>query len=643
MRLLRNTSATSKLAVSSLLAITVVAAMVANQKWSEGDIQEASLSANNEQTILSGIISAKTAMNEMAVARGAFLQARSPNEVDAVLREAKASSEQAKADLATPIRIAKLPDVLIEIDRNLGLLTGELAATAAARSAEIAAGTVATTPVFSANALDLRQQTQDAIDEALANAKRFTESAKAELERTLLRASQVGLVMGLLAIAIVVGSALFLFAALARPLRDLTAVVGRLAEGDVTSDIPFIDQKDEIGGLAKAMAVFRDGLRERQRLEVEARQARDEQAASRDRQAAIDSAKAEDLRIFVHEVETAFGQLALGDLTVRMDGKVAAEFEPIRLRFNVAVGSLEEAIGSVVGSIGSIQVGLEQITVAAGDLSHRTEQQAANLEETVAALGQVTRGINGTADRAGQAQETATTAVRNAEKGGAVVSRAVEAMAEIERSSQRIGNIIGVIDEIAFQTNLLALNAGVEAARAGEAGRGFAVVAQEVRGLAQRSAEAAKEIKELIAASGTEVERGVELVSASGRSLQEIVAQVDQMSHLVGEIASSAKEQAISLREVSVAADQMDKVTQQNAAMVEETTAAAQSLSSKTADLARLTERFRTWTKPTTGWSIGAPGQQRSGAASPRPAPVEQLRHTGRGGAAPTQDAWDEF
>jgi methyl-accepting chemotaxis protein len=252
----------------------------------------------------------------------------------------------------------------------------------------------------------------------------------------------------------------------------------------------------------------------------------------------------------------------------------------------------------------------------------------------------VTRGVDGTAQRAVQAQETAGTALKSAEKGGAIVSRAVEAMGEIERSSARIGNIIGVIDEIAFQTNLLALNAGVEAARAGEAGRGFAVVAQEVRGLAQRSAEAAKEIKGLISASGTQVERGVELVSASGRSIEEIVVQVDQMNRLVGEIATAAREQAISLKEVSVAADQMDKVTQQNAAMVEETTAAAQGLSAKTDELAGLTERFRTATGPAGQAPVFAAPARRS-------APVVQMRPIGRGGAAPAhaarEESWDEF
>ncbi|MBC8130151.1 MAG: methyl-accepting chemotaxis protein, partial [Rhizobiaceae bacterium] len=255
----------------------------------------------------------------------------------------------------------------------------------------------------------------------------------------------------------------------------------RLASGDVGVPIDGTERRDEVGLMARAVQVFKDGANENRRMAAEVASSEAAKVVERDRQTAIDNSKAEDLKIFAHAVDRGLEALAEGDLTVRMTEKVAPEFELIREKFNGSIGKLEEALSAVVGSIGAIRVGLNQITVASNDLSQRTEQQAASLEETVAALSEVTRGVNETADSAGKAQGAAGTAQKNAEKGGEIVARAVEAMNHIEASSDKIGKIIGVIDEIAFQTNLLALNAGVEAARAGEAGRGFAVVAQEVR------------------------------------------------------------------------------------------------------------------------------------------------------------------
>ncbi|WP_416357347.1 methyl-accepting chemotaxis protein [Aureimonas phyllosphaerae] len=296
----------------------------------------------------------------------------------------------------------------------------------------------------------------------------------------------------------------------------------------------------------------------------------------------------------VSQIGGALGALAEGRLDQHLAAPLTPELDQLRLDYNRARTTLRDTIVEVQNASNRIAEGMTEISVAAGDLAQRTEQQAAALEETSAAIGQVSQGVRETTTEATQAQKTASVALRNAQKGEEIVASAVKTMGAIKQSSDMVGKIIGVIDEIAFQTNLLALNAGVEAARAGEAGRGFAVVAQEVRGLAQRSAEAAKEIKDLIQASGQHVEAGVELVTATGQSIEEIVAQVGEMSRLVSAIAQKAQDQSISLTEVATAANQVDKVTQQNAAMVEQTTAATKTLMAETMSLSERVGTFRT-------------------------------------------------
>ena len=438
-------------------------------------------------------------------------------------------------------------------------------------------------------------------------------------------------------------------------IQRLTGTMGGLAGGDLSVEVEGRERPDEIGAMAAAVEVFKQTAIDQKRLEDEASALREKQAEEEARLQAAQQAKAEELRAFVRTVGTSFDRLSEGDLTVRMDRKVAEEFEPIRGKFNESVEKLEGAIGEVVTSIASIRTGLGEISTASSDLASRTEQQAASLEETVAAFGEVTSGVNRTASGAGKAENVAAGARDKAVKGGEVVQRAIAAMNQIDSSSQQINQIISVIDEIAFQTNLLALNAGVEAARAGDAGRGFAVVAQEVRGLAQRSAEAAKEIKDLISTSREQVESGVDLVAASGKSLEEIVAEVSQVAEVIADIATGAREQATSLREVSTAADQMDKVTQQNAAMVEEATAASQTLASETDELAASMARFRTSRSPAGQGRSAAGGARAAGArpaaptSRPQPRPVAQLKATGTGGAAaapppaPANDGWEEF
>ncbi|MBO9547645.1 PAS domain-containing methyl-accepting chemotaxis protein [Caulobacter sp.] len=304
--------------------------------------------------------------------------------------------------------------------------------------------------------------------------------------------------------------------------------------------------------------------------------------------------KADEDNNLVSVVAEGLRRLARGDVSEHMTSLVDPRYVQIKADFNTAVDSLRETVSIIAQRTNTMQAGIDEVSYASDDLSRRTEQQAASLEETAAALDEITATVVRSAEGARRASQAASAARVDAGRSGEVVQQAVAAMGEIEKSSAQIGQIIGVIDEIAFQTNLLALNAGVEAARAGEAGRGFAVVAQEVRALAQRSADAAKEIKTLIANSTAQVDRGVKLVGESGASLDGIVSKVGEIDGLISEIARSAQEQATGLNQVNSAVNQMDQVTQQNAAMVEQTTAAAANLRVEAHDLADLVKRFNT-------------------------------------------------
>jgi methyl-accepting chemotaxis protein len=347
----------------------------------------------------------------------------------------------------------------------------------------------------------------------------------------------------------------------------------------------------------------------------------------------------------VNEIGDALTALAGGDLEQRMERPFPPELEKLRVDFNSAMETLQGTMQKVGHTAGAIKAGTDEISASSNDLSKRTEQQAASLEETAAALDQITATVKKTAEGAAHARNVVAVAKTDAENSGQVVGKAVTAMGEIEQSSHQISSIIGVIDEIAFQTNLLALNAGVEAARAGDAGRGFAVVASEVRALAQRSAEAAKEIKALISASSTQVAAGVSLVGETGKALQRIVSQIAEINGVMTDIAASAQEQATGLNEVNAAVNQMDQVTQQNAAMVEESTAAGFALASEAEELSRMMGQFK----------VGAQSASVARASTKRRPPASNPVHAvqakvtafagGRGGAAraPADDAWTEF
>jgi len=355
--------------------------------------------------------------------------------------------------------------------------------------------------------------------------------------------------------------------------------------------------------------------------------------------------RAQEQAAVVTSLASALSSLSEGNLQSQISETFPADYEQLRKDFNAAVASLSETLGQVRTGSDAMRTGADEIAHASDDLSRRTEQQAASLEETAAALDEITATVKTTAAGARRASETVALAKSEAVRSGEVVAQAVQAMGDIKTSSQEISQIIGVIDEIAFQTNLLALNAGVEAARAGDAGRGFAVVAQEVRALAQRSAQAAKEIKSLISASSQQVGQGVELVGETGRALDKIVAQVADIDALISEIAASAQEQATGLAEVNTAVNQMDQVVQQNAAMVEQSTAATHALKSETAELNRLISRFRTGAVQGSGRPVPQPATP---DATPRPSPARaatrRIAETfGATALKSAEDGWEEF
>ncbi len=374
------------------------------------------------------------------------------------------------------------------------------------------------------------------------------------------------------------------------PITAMTGAMRQLAQGELGTQVPGVGRTDEIGEMANAVLVFRDAAvakLDRDR-EIEAERRRGEEQRRAGEAETLDRERS----LVTSSIGTGLANLAAQDLTYRMLDDVPEAYRRLQADFNTAMQQLEQAIEGVAETAHAIEADTRQITTAADELSQRTAHQAASLEETAAALEEITVTVGKTADGAKHANDMVGIAKTDAEKGSEVVREAIEAMSGIEKSSRQISQIIGVIDEIAFQTNLLALNAGVEAARAGDAGRGFAVVASEVRALAQRSAEAAKEIKSLISASSSQVDRGVNLVAESGKALGRIVGQITEVAMVVSEIAAGAKEQATGLKDVNTSVSHMDSVTQLNAAMVEETTAASHKLQQETDELIGSVSRF---------------------------------------------------
>ncbi|KTT96456.1 histidine kinase [Sphingomonas yabuuchiae] len=386
---------------------------------------------------------------------------------------------------------------------------------------------------------------------------------------------------GVMLIGVVITLQMLLSRSIARPITTLTRLMAELARGRNDVDVPGSERGDELGDMARAVVVFRDA-------------ATAKVSDDRERELAL------------QEIGSGLHRLSEADLTVRLTDLPTA-FHQLAADFNRAVQNLSGLTSDVRGSAGSIRSNIEEIRQATDNLSARSEQQAASLRETAAAVGEITQGVREGAASASQANRAVTEARDEAEKGGQIVAKSITAMNGIDQASREIVDIITVIDGIAFQTNLLALNAGVEAARAGDAGKGFAVVASEVRALAQRSADAASDVKARILSAIEHVRSGVVLVDETGNALQRIIGKVSDVSTVVDVIARSSEQQAHSLGQVNIAIGEIDSVTQQNAAMVEESTAAASLLAQECGTLMASVMRF----------NVDAAAQHASMAAPP--------------------------
>ncbi|WP_425416162.1 methyl-accepting chemotaxis protein [Oricola indica] len=429
-----------------------------------------------------------------------------------------------------------------------------------------------------------------------------------------------------------------------RPLVNIAGYTADLAHGESDEEVPYTHRGDEVGSIAKALTIFRETAAEK--LETERQAAMDRQRADNIKaQSDAELAdRAEQTNIAVSALAEALSRLSEGDLDCDIEEPFDGELERLRVDFNMALGKISGTFEKIAMTATGIESGSQEIFTASNDLSRRTEQQAASLQEAATTLEQITATVQKSSEGAESSMKLVNTAREDAEASGGIVTKALEAMADIEKSATEISQIISVIDEIAFQTNLLALNAGVEAARAGDAGRGFAVVAQEVRELAQRSAAAAKEIKQLIFKSSGQVATGSELVNKTGDTLHRIAGQVVEISGAVEVIANGAIEQSVALKQLNVSVGEMDEVTQQNAAMAEQASAASHSLTEEIEHLAQLISVFRVSEQIAPREPYRAHRETRhvrSADRSPQRAPAAYRGRTV--GNAALKDEWGEF
>ncbi|THV15383.1 methyl-accepting chemotaxis protein [Rhizobium rhizophilum] len=407
----------------------------------------------------------------------------------------------------------------------------------------------------------------------------------AEVEAGSLSIATTLFLTGMIALLVLAVATWIFTRRLFAPLDRLVAFTGAVADGEIEQPVANQERRDEIGSMARALERFRLGLIEQQRLSAERRDERARADEERRQRMAERDSEAKTLQEVVETLDHGLDRLAAGDLAFRIERSFPVDLEGLRSNFNKAIETLSTTLGGIGGNSVAVREGSEEMRAGADQLAERTERQAAAISQAATAIQEITGAVKTQIARAEEAERIARAAKDDTAMSGLIMRDTIAAMEAIQGSSQEINKIVSVIDEIAFQTNLLALNAGVEAARAGESGKGFAVVAQEVRELAQRSSNAAKEIANLLTKSRGEVDQGVKLVEKAGNALDGIGSHVLSINSHIGEIMESTREEAQTLVDINSSVNQLDAMTQQNAAMVEETTAAIHRLAGEAAEM----------------------------------------------------------
>jgi methyl-accepting chemotaxis protein len=591
----------TKIAITSALALLLVGCIVASQIIGDRAVQAAKANADREQSIVADAIYATSAARGMQIAIRDIRLGASPDDVKRAIDtlEARRKTADTYAQQAFDLvrqsgragenaaELRKQIEQYAAGGNEIGRLRVQYLDLVARGEADKAAPLQAqAVQIVRERTLPLAQQMDDAAAKMIEVARAQVREENETFTSTIQRVELINEMLAGLVALVLIGTAVFMFFTVIKPLRALTGGMRELAAGNFDVVLPGVGRKDEIGGIAGAVDEFKMRLAEKMRLEAEkeAEIARREQA-ERDERARREAEQARIVAEVVAELGQGLENLAKGNLTYRVSKEFTAEYKKVQNDFNGAIEQLQDTVQRIASSSMEISNAAAEIATATTDLSQRTEEQAASLEETSASMEEIAATVKQNAENAQRANELTRETREVAGRGEAVVAEAVTAMAGIEESSRRISDIISVIDEIARQTNLLALNAAVEAARAGEAGRGFAVVASEVRSLAQRSSQAAKDIKDLIVNSSGQVEQGVQLVNRAGDSLKDILQSIRAVADIVSDIANASSEQAAGIDQINKALAQMDEVTQQNSALVEENAATAKTLEDQSSAL----------------------------------------------------------